>query len=399
MPKQEKFVAGHLSEKNGKYYTVINYYVKGKRTEKWEKTGISAVPGNKKKAEAILMERRMNFVIPGPDIQLISSTADETANMLFTDFLTQWLEVKRPQIQPSTYDGYKSAINSTIIPYFKEKEVKLCELVPKHFLDFNSQMFRTGKSSSTLRNYHAVMHVALQYAVMVDIIMRNPMDKVEKPKKQKHVYTTLNAEEMNEAIKLVRGQALEIPVLLGTYYGMRRGEICGMRWDRIDFKYNTITVNHVMSMTRDENNKRHPVPKNLPKNDPSIRTLPLTDELKERLLEIREEQKEFKKKFGNSYNSEWDGYICVRPDGSLITPDYVTKEYPKFLEKHNLTRICFHNLRHSCATLMQKERVGIDYISKFLGHSDISTTANIYCHIDMEMLEKPANKLAEIIHL
>ena len=146
MPKQEKFVAGHLSEKNGKYYTVINYYVKGKRTEKWEKTGVSAVPGNKKKAEAILMGRRMNFVIPGSDIQLISSTTNEAANMLFTDFLTQWLEVKKPQIQPSTYDGYKSAINSTIIPYFREKEIKLCELMPKHFLDFNSQMFREGKS-------------------------------------------------------------------------------------------------------------------------------------------------------------------------------------------------------------------------------------------------------------
>ena len=158
-------------------------------------------------------------------------------------------------------------------------------------------------------------------------------------------------------------------------------------------------MTHVMTMPKDENNKRRPVPPNLPKNDPSIRTLPLTDDLKERLLEIRTEQKEFKKKFGNSYNNEWDGYICVKPDGRLITPDYVTKEYPRFLEKHNLSRICFHNLRHSCATLMQKERVGIDYISKFLGHSDISTTANIYCHIDMEMLEKPASKLAEVIHL
>lgn len=399
MPKQEKFVAGHLREKKGKYYTVISYYIQGKRTEKWEKTGILAVPGNKKKAEAILLERRINFVIPGSDIRLVFATAKEAANMLFADFLEQWIEVKEPQIAPSTYDSYGSVIDSTVAPYFKEKEIKLCELMPKHFMDFYSQMYRIGKSSGTVRNYHAVMHAALNYAVMMDIIVRNPLDKVEKPKIQKHIYTTLNDEELKEVIRLVRGNPLEIPVLLAAFYGMRRGEACGMRWDRIDFKYNTITVNHVMTMPKDKNGKRHPTPKNLPKNDPSIRTLPLTDSLKERLLAIKSKQEGFKKKFGNSYNTDWGGYVCVRPDGSLITPDYVTKEFPDFLTKHNLTRICFHNVRHSCATLMQKERVGIDYISKFLGHSDISTTANIYCHIDMEMLEKPANKMAEIIEL
>ena len=399
MSKKNILPSGHLRVKEGKYYTVINCYINGKRKPKWEKTGLTTAHGNKKKAEAILQERRRTFVIPGSDIQLVTSTADEASQMLFADFLVQWLAVKKHQISESTYDGYESVVNNVIAPYFKEKEIKLCELKTRHFQEFYNLMFSLGKSPGTVRIYHAVMHVALEYANLMDILPGNPMKNVQKPKIAKHVYITHDSEEMNEVVKKVRGTSLEIPFLLAAFYGMRRGEVCGMRWNKIDFKYNTITVDHVMTMIKGDNGKRHPVPKDYPKNSSSIRTLPMTDALRERLLEIRDEQKQSRKDFGDCYENKWKGYLCVRPDGNLITPDYVTKNYPVFLKKHNLTRICFHNVRHSCATLMQKERVGIDYISKFLGHSDISTTANIYCHMDIEMLEKPANKMAEIIAL
>lgn len=398
MLAKDRIVAGHLSRKNGKYYTVINYYINGKRKEIWEKTGIEAAAGNKKKAEAVLMERRMNFIVPGSDIQLLTATTDEAANMLFADFMLQWLEIKRNEIRINTYAGYQRNIKNVIAPYFKEREIRLSELTPKHISDFYALIFRKGNSAGTVRSYHAVMHAALKYAVLMDIILRNPMDKIEKPKAAKKIYATYSAEELNRLICVSKETFLELPILFAAFYGMRREEVCGLRWDRIDFNNNTVCINHIVVMPKLDG-KATPIAENNVKNKSSYRTLPLTDGLKERLLVIKVKQLELKKKFGNSYNHQWDGYICVKPNGDLITPNYVTNTFPQLLKKHNLRKIRFHDLRHTCATLMQKDGVDINHIKSYLGHSDISTTANIYSHIDIEVLLRPANKMAEIICL
>lgn len=113
-----------------------------------------------------------------------------------------------------------------------------------------------------------------------------------------------------------------------------------------------------------------------------MRTLPLVPFVRERLLALAEEQKENRRLCGRSYIHDYDGYICVNEIGDLIKPGYVTARFSELLDEHGLRRIRFHDLRHSCASLMLSNGVPMKQIQEWLGHSDFSTTANIYAHLD-----------------
>ena len=135
------------------------------------------------------------------------------------------------------------------------------------------------------------------------------------------------------------------------------------------------------------------------KTKTSLRTLPLSKTIEDKLMEKKAEQEEYRKYFRRSYNKKWKDYICVKPNGDLITPNYITSFFPKFLESKGLRKIRFHDLRHTCATLMQMNDIGLNYIKEYLGHSDISTTANTYSHLDLKAMQKPVDKMESIIKI
>lgn len=95
-------------------------------------------------------------------------------------------------------------------------------------------------------------------------------------------------------------------------------------------------------------------------------------------------QQEERRLFGNSYNPKYIGYVYVDEIGNLIKPNYISTAFPKFLVKHNLRRIRFHDTRHSCASLLLRNNVSMKQIQAWLGHSDYSTTANLYAHLDLD---------------
>ena len=113
-----------------------------------------------------------------------------------------------------------------------------------------------------------------------------------------------------------------------------------------------------------------------------MRTLPLIPAFKELLLEKREEQEEYRRLCGRSYDKRYLDYICVDEMGTLISPDYLTASFPKLLKKNNLRHIRYHDLRHSCASLLLANGVPMKQIQEWLGHSDIATTSNVYAHLD-----------------
>ena len=159
--------------KKGYYYTVLNYTdVFGNRKTKWIKTGLP-VKGNKKRAEAFLQEQWRKFVQDAPP-------ADD---MLFADFMEQWLEVAKTSIAVATYASYTNMVKKVISPYFREKGIMLKELTAKDIQDFYLKQLEHVSASSVI-HYHANIHKALKYAVKLDLIPGNPADKVERPKKE-----------------------------------------------------------------------------------------------------------------------------------------------------------------------------------------------------------------------
>lgn len=365
-------VAGHLREKKGYYYAVLNYKDShGKRKTKWISTGFP-VKGNKKRAEAFLTDVKKNFI---PE-----DTKGIDEEMLFADYMEKWLEIIKGSIAIPTYASYSNMVERIIVPYFREKEITLKNLIAKDIQEF--YLYELGRvSASTVIHYHANIHKALKYAVKIDLIDANPADKVERPKREHYVGSFYDADEINALFEAAKGTKLELPILFGAFYGLRRSEVIGLKWDAIDFEQNTITVRHTVTQCNVDG-KLVMVASDTTKTKSSRRTLPLVPFVRERLLVLKEEQEENRRLCGRSYIKDYIGYVCVNEIGDLMKPHYVTGEFPKLLDKNGLRRIRFHDLRHSCASLLLKNGVPMKQIQEWLGHSDFSTTANIYAHLD-----------------
>ena len=174
---------------------------------------------------------------------------------------------------------------------------------------------------------------------------------------------------------------LELPILFGAFYGLRRSEAIGLKWDAIDFYQNTIMIRHTVTSC-DLDGKRVLVASDTTKTKSSMRTLPLVPFMRERLLALKEEQQENRRLCGRSYIKEYLEYVCVNEIGDLIKPHYVTESFPKLLKAKGMRQIRYHDLRHSCASLLLANGVPMKQIQEWLGHSDFSTTANIYAHLD-----------------
>jgi len=364
-------VAGHLQEKKGLFYIVLSYSDRdGKRKTKWVPTGLP-IKGNKRKAETMLQEARKTFV---------ADYVPVAEDMLFVDYLTEWLEIAKGSVALTTYASYSSMVKNTIIPYFKPKELTLIGLQPRDIQEFYTQQLKRVKASSVI-HYHVIIHRALKYAVRTDLIPTNPADKIDRPKMERFVGSFYDSDEMNSLFEAAAGTRLELPILLGAFYGLRRSEVIGLKWDAIDFANETITIRHTVT-TCNLDGKQVLVASDTTKTKSSMRTLPLVQVFKERLLDVKAKQEQNMKLCGRSYNKEYLGYICVDEMGNLLKPGYLTTSFPLLLEKNGLRKIRFHDLRHSCASLLLANGVPMKQIQEWLGHSDFSTTANIYAHLD-----------------
>ena len=365
-------VAGHLREKKGYYYAVLNYTDSlGKRKTKWISTGLT-VKGNKKRAEAILMDARRNFNPEEPKVM--------NGDILFADYMEQWLDIIKSSVAVPTFASYSTTVKRVVAPYFREKEITLKNLTAKDIQEFYMKELQRVSASSVI-HYHANIHKALKYAVKIDLIDVNPADKVERPKKDRYVGSFYDADEVNALFEAAKGTKLELPILFGAFYGLRRSEAIGLKWDAIDFEQNTITIRHTVTSC-DLDGKRVLVASDTTKTKSSMRTLPLVSFMRERLLALKEEQQENRRLCGRSYIKDYIGYVCVNEIGDLIKPHYVTESFPKLLKANGLRHIRYHDLRHSCASLLLANGVPMKQIQEWLGHSDFSTTANIYAHLD-----------------
>lgn len=214
-----------------------------------------------------------------------------------------------------------------------------------------------------------------------DMLMQNVADKVDRPKKNDFQPVFLSAEEMQKMFEAVKGTKLELPVLVAAFYGLRRGEVLGLKWDAIDFERGTISIKRtVTSINLD--GKYQEIEKDSAKTKSSLRTLPLVGSFKEYFLQVKEAQELNKKVCGNCYNYQYDGYVFVDEMGERLKANYLTSRFPELLEKKGLHRMRFHDLRHSCASLLLANGVPLKHIQEWLGHSDFTTTANIYAHLD-----------------
>lgn len=374
-------VAGHLQEKNGMFYVVLNYRDEnGKRKTPWISTNLP-VKGNKKRAENFMMDVRRNFV--PPNVQRIEEReAMQKGDILFTDFLLKWLRVAKSTVKLTTYASYEMMATRIIIPYFETLNIKLKELTTEDIQEFYSAQLERV-SANTVIHYHAVIHRALKYAVKIKTIQSNPAVNVERPRKEKFIGSFYDKKEINTLFDIIQGHPLEVAIKLAAFYGLRREEIIGLKWTAIDFENNTLTIQHTVTECNLDG-KHIEVASDTAKTDSSLRTMPLVTNFREMLLAKKEKQEHYRKLCGRSYCKEYLDYIFVNEMGERWKPRYLSDGFKRILEQNGLRRIRFHDLRHTCASLLLANNVPMKKIQEWLGHSDFSTTANNYAHLDFQ---------------
>lgn len=450
-------VAGHLRVQNGVYQMILSYKdLNGKRKTKSISTGLKE-KGNARKAERMLQTTRQEFTAPdmaaeaGKDvntseletknvitthslselpiqdaesilsqaIEAVTDTPIKTSENVidvipsidssillkpkeeirFCDYMLYWLQSSRKTIEPDTYAGYQYAIQNRIYPYFADKGHSLADIEEQPFLIqayYDYEMEVHGISANTVTHRHANIRKALQDAFKVGLIKSNPADRITKPKVDTFETAVYNQNELATLFEVFKHDPLELAVILGSFYGLRRSEIVGLKWSCIDFARKTITIRHVVTQATVDG-KYQLVQKNRTKTKSSTRSLPLVPQFETMLLQIHETQEQNKIIFGNSYCREFCDYIYVDSMGYLIKPGYVTQHFRLICDKHGLKQIRFHDLRHSCATLLYENGVDMKAIQEWLGHSNISTTLNIYTHLDYKNKISSANAIMNIL--
>jgi integrase len=385
-------VSGHLEERHDFYRIILSWTdITGKRQRKSVATGLP-VKGNKKRADEVLHD-----AIKDQKAQL--QNQPRLDKLLFADFIEyNWLnairnDTKKP-IKLTTFGGYQMNVQKVIAPYFREKKILLINLDADDINDFYDEQLERV-TGMTVTKYHANISKAIKYAVKCDFIPHSFMEKVNRPATKRFSGKFLKQSEMIKLFEAVKGNRLELGVILGAFYGLRRSEVVGLRWESVNFEANTITIEHTVTVANIDG-KHVIVADNTTKSKSSYRTLPLVPAIRSKLLDVKAEQDRNKKLCGKSYNKEESAYIYVDALGNRLKPNYLTGSFPEFLERNGFPRMRFHDLRHSCASLLLANGVSLKAIQEWLGHSDFSITANVYAHLEFDSKVASASKMTWI---
>ena len=383
-------MTGCIKLKNGYYYAIINYKDKyGTYKQKWFATGLKE-RGNKKLAKEFLETQMNNFK---EDDFTENKTIEEKKpkDIIFIDYLNDYIEGKQKNISPSTYKGYKH-LQKVLYKYFGN-QLKLKDISYKKLLDFYDYLkCERNLKNNSIKKYKEILAPALNIAYRDNLIERNPYDFMPKLKREKSKREYYDQSELENLFQITDSTIIGLIVRVAAYYGFRRSEIAGLRWQSIDFKRKTITVeNKVLNIEKEV------ICTETLKTLSSNRTMPLLPEIEERLIKRKKEIEHNKKIYKSSYNKKYEDYVFVNDIGDLILPDYISHFFGDLLKKHNLKHIRFHDLRHSCASLLVANKVPMKHIQEWLGHSSYNLTADTYSHLSFESKKESANVISKVL--
>lgn len=377
-------MTGCLQIKNGMYYIVLSVWENGTRKRPWIPTGLPA-KGNKRKAEQMLREKLREYELKSGIVH---------SDVLFSDYVRHWLTLAQRKVDEVTYQGYEALATAHILPYFDELGTKLTDItipILQTHIDEKRVNGRIdgkgGLSPRSLRLHKNILHQTLEEAVKNNLLPSNPCHYLVLPKTERFKSAWYSMQQLQTLFDALRNEPLYPLVKITALYGLRRSELLGLKWDSVDFESGMFTICHTVSkVTR-------VVEKDKTKNASSHRSFPLLPEAKEIFLQAKAAEETNRRLFGKEYHE--NEYIFKWPDGHPYSPDYVTDKFSTLLEKYELPHIRFHDLRHSCASLLINNGFSLKDVQEWMGHSDIKMTANIYGHLDVSHKHSIAKHMAD----
>ena len=366
---------------------VLNYRDKsGARKQKWISTHLQE-RGNKKKALAML----------DATLEEYKASQIEPIFMDFADYLEKWLPTMEHKVRRSTYRAYVGNMTNHIIPYFKQHRVELQKLRPTDLERYYEEMTQAGSSMKadvalsnlTIKHHHQNISKALADAVHDGLIIANPASAARTPKAKQKKFDFYTTEQIKQLFILFKGSPIEIPVILGALYGLRRGEVLGLRWENVDFENKCFTVRETLQQGVVDNYVDDP------KIESSYRTLPFVWKVEEILRQHKETQEQRRALLGAYYQPS--DYVCTWSNGVVISPNYLTRTFHRRLQDSKLPVIRFHDLRHSVASNLLHAGRSIPEVQEWLGHASSVTTMKFYAHVDLSYTRETGDAVSAMI--
>ncbi len=360
------------------------YYVtlyRGKVKGKFKKETITF--RNKKEARECL--KRFEYE---KEIEVLAQPNNETVST----WLDYWLEdVQKPQIAETTYLAYKNItkhikaeIGGISLKKLKSKDIQM-------YLRIIVDPEGVHKlSANTAIKHLTLMKTAFGMAVKQQELYRNPADAVLPPKYKQPDINFYTPEQVNKLFQVFEKNIILKPAIyLAALLGLRREEICGLRWENVDLEHRILYVIDARTVAGDK------IVEKDAKSFHSTRKLFIDDFLYQKLIEIKEEQISRSEMLGDAYTLS--GYVEVNEDGNPVNPGYLSSKFHKWICSNDLAPISLHGLRHTVASIANAGGMTQFDISKMLGHSSPSVTGKIYTHMFDEVQTKVVNKVSEMI--
>lgn len=391
-------MTGSIQTKNGMLYGVITYTDEGgKKKHKWISTGLKE-RGNRKAAKEILDKAITDFQEQQEAARnklrqrAQPKEADKSdATMLFSDYCAKYVESIKGTLSAQVYAEYSGYYIRQFRQFFDKRKLRLIDITETELNEYYDHLRARGVKEISLKHHNNILRPALRKAYQAKLIPDNPFDFLEPIKKEKAPMSFYDKNEMRKLFEVIQGHKLEIPFLLASYYGFRRSEVLGLRWSAVDFDHKLISINHKFIVVGKELIFTDEL-----KTKTSNRTLPLIPAIEDALLKHRAQIEENKKFYGNSYDQRYLDYVCVEENGKIVYPDHMTKMFADLIKQHGLKHIRLHDLRHSCASNMLASGVPMKEIQEWLGHSNFSTTADVYSHLDFSAKIRAAQTISSV---
>ncbi len=383
-------VSGHLRKRGDNTYQLIVELPPDKLTGKRNRKYVTLHNITKKQAEKAL--RKMEIDIENDEYIDRDGTA-------LIEWIDKWFNLFKKDISPTTERGYRDQIKI----YIRNHKIGgIClqdlttEDVQSWINDISAASPATGEplSPKTVKNVYTSLNEALNKAVDLNKVKRNPCKGVNLPKCTKYQGEVYDEAEVVQLLKCAADTDMELPIKLALTLGLRRGELLALKWNHIDFDKATITVDENLVYV-DKSISTDGYITKAPKSASGIRTLCISDKLIELLKKHHQLYIDKVKEKGEKFNDE--GYVICQPNGKPYKPNSMTRKFDRFLDKQHLKKIRLHDLRHTNATLMLKNGISAKEAQARLGHADVSVTLGTYSHVLDSMQRSTAEKIESSI--